>query len=144
MFSYPKSELKKIIDDEKFISTLDARERQYHFGRSCSNEEKEVVEEYDADTNSQKSGENSKAKQEERRSYRSIKSCGGEERPKTLSHSSGSISYFDTLSKRNVKIASNVSLMVRKYVDFLFNELQLDKETDSMGEEQFTYLISKH
>lgn len=34
--------------------------------------------------------------------------------------------------------------MVRKYVDFLFQELHLQKETDAMSEEQFTYLISKH
>ena len=40
MFSYPKDELKKILDDEKFVATLDSNEKQYHFGKTSPVDEK--------------------------------------------------------------------------------------------------------
>ena len=69
-------------------------------------------------------------------SKKSIQSTGERKSSKLSFHRkcSGSISYFDSLSKRNIKIASNISMMVKKFVNFLFDELNLEKETDALSE----------
>lgn len=123
---------------------MDAKEKEYHFGKTSFDEEKEVIEEVETEYSLNLQVE--KGSSPSLQTKKSMESCSSYRKSsKPLQRkSSGSISYFDTLSKRNIKIASNVSRMVRKYVDFLFEELHLEKETDAMSEEQFTYLISKH
>lgn len=34
LYSYPKEELKKVIDDDKFLNAMNPQERQYHFGKA--------------------------------------------------------------------------------------------------------------
>ena len=146
MFSYQKEELRKICDDEGFREGLGVEEREWCFGRG--REEREVVEEcgggekcggysksnsYVTNT-STTSNNTTNTPLQTKPSYRSIKSLPTSDRQssssKPLSSPSSSISYFDPSSKRTLKISSNISLLVQKYVDYLFHELHLNKTTD--------------
>jgi|JI6StandDraft_1071083.scaffolds.fasta_scaffold08398_8 hypothetical protein len=57
---------------------------------------------------------------------------------------SGSISYFEPFQKKNFKVSSNITLVVKKYATFLFKEFKLDKDRDELSEQQFMTLVEKH
>lgn len=147
MFSYQKEELRKICDDEGFRESLGEEEREWCFGRG--REEREVVEEcgggekwggysksnsYVTNTSNTSNNTCNTSPLQTKPSYRSIKSLPtstlSPSSSKPLSSPSSSISYFDPSSKRTLKISSNISLLVQKYVDYLFHELHLNKTTD--------------
>lgn len=45
---------------------------------------------------------------------------------------------------RKIKVTSNISLLVKKYAKFLFEEEGLDIEKDKMTEDQFAKIIANH
>jgi hypothetical protein len=57
LYSYPKEELKKVIDDEKFLNAMNPQERQYHFGKArILDDAREVVEEVEEESSSGSDG----------------------------------------------------------------------------------------
>lgn len=67
-----------------------------------------------------------------------------ERQPCKRTKRSGSISYFEPFQKKNFKVSSNITLIVKKYATFLFKEFKLDKEKDELSEQQFMTLVEKH
>lgn len=46
--------------------------------------------------------------------------------------------------KRNLKVKSNIASLTKKYANFLFNNYNLDKETDVFSKENFFQLLQEH
>lgn len=66
--------------------------------------------------------------------------------PKSPLRRGGSMSYGHEkhTSKRKMRITSNISLLVKKYATFLFEEEGLRTDKDNLTQDQFTKLIDGH
>ena len=168
LYSYPKEDLKRMLNDGDFITGMDIQERSYFFGRDHLLADDRVVVEEVEDTASSPSLANIQgacssghlqditAKMANMLSIHDImepvmpptSNPTKLKPPKPVKQRvrlSESIRDIPTKKcRKNMKLASNISLVVKKFASFLFRERGLDIEKDSLDYNQFKSLILKH
>lgn len=49
-----------------------------------------------------------------------------------------------TFARKNLKLTNNVTVLVKKFAGYIFNEMKLDKSKDEIKFEQFLIIVQNH